>query len=47
MPTKKKRTKAKDLPKTKKEMTPEQAKRVKGGTLAHPGGVNVLLATAR
>jgi len=42
MPTKKKRTKANDLPKTKQELTPKQAKRVKGGSV-HTGGVNVLL----
>ncbi len=40
MPTRKKRTKAQDLPKTKQELTPEQAKRVQG---SHSGGANVLL----
>ena len=43
MPKTKKRTNVKNLPKTKQELTPGQAKRVKGGT-AHPGGVNVALA---
>lgn len=31
MTTNKKRTKVQDLPKTKQELTPDQAKRVKGG----------------
>jgi len=31
MPKTKKRANVKNLPKTKKELTPEQAKRVKGG----------------
>ncbi len=43
MPKTKKRTNVKDLRKTKQELTPDQAKRVKGGTLPHSGGVNVLL----
>jgi len=43
MPTKKKRTKAKDLPKTKRELTPGQAKRVKGGLTPYPGGIQVAM----
>ena len=48
MPKTKKRTNVKDLPKTKQKLTPEQAKRVKGGActnnLRHSGGINVALA---
>lgn len=42
MPKAKQRTDVKNLSKTAKNLTPAQAKRVKGG-LAQPGGVNVLL----
>lgn len=41
MPKTKKRTNAKNLPKTKQELTPEQAKRVQG---SHSGGVNALMS---
>ena len=41
MTTTKKRTKAKKLPKTKKDLTPAQAKRVKGGTT--PGAMQVTM----
>jgi prepilin-type processing-associated H-X9-DG protein len=44
MPKTKKRTNVKNLSKTAKNLTPAQAKRVKGGTTAHPGGINVLMA---
>ena len=43
MPKTKKRTNVKNLSKTKQELTPGQARRVKGG-VAHPSGINVALA---
>ena len=44
MPKTKKRTNVKSLSKTAKNLTPEQAKRVKGGLTAYPGGVQVVMA---
>jgi len=42
MPKTNKRTNVKNLSKTAKNLTPEQAKRVKGG-LVSPGGVQVAM----
>jgi len=44
MPKTKKRTNVKSLSKTAKNLTSEQAKRVKGGLVSSPGGVNVAMA---
>ena len=43
MPKAKKRTNVKSLSKTSKNLTPEQAKRVKGGLTAYPGGIQVAM----
>ena len=45
MPKTKKRTNVKELSKNTKDLTPDQAKRVKGGTRSsHTGGVQVVMA---
>jgi prepilin-type processing-associated H-X9-DG protein len=42
MPKTSKRANVKNL-KTVQELTPKQAKRVKGGSTPHPGGINVAM----